>query len=120
MKAQVFGFATDIYQQEKNGTKMVEYGEKTLQNDHENLHVLVLLAHQYVVSGSNATVGVDYAKRALTVVDKLRKGKVGAGFTQQSWDQYLSSNQASAQATLNYARSATQSLAVTGRRPPEF
>jgi hypothetical protein len=119
MKAQVFGFATDIFEQQKNGPKMVEYGEKTLQNDPENLHVLVLLAHQYALSGDKANVGVDYARRALTVIDKLRKGKVESGFTKQTWDQYLNSNQASAQATLDYVRSATQRLAVTGRRPSQ-
>ena len=54
MKAQVFGFATDIYQQQNNAVKTVDYGEKTLRNDPDNVHVLVLLARQYALSGSDS------------------------------------------------------------------
>src|SRR5215831_13148305 len=61
MKAQVFGFATDIYQQQYNAAKTIEYGEKTLRNDPANVHVLVLLARQYALSASDTQRGIDDA-----------------------------------------------------------
>jgi hypothetical protein len=117
MKGQVFGFATDIYQQQNNGAKVIEYGEKTLQNDPENLHVLVLLARQYSLTSDGAGHAADYAKRAIALIPKLRSGPVAPGFTKQTWDQYLNTNQSSAQGTLEYLRAATQRFAQTGRRP---
>ena len=117
MKGQVFGFATDIYQQQNNAAKVVEYGEKTLQNDPDNLHVLVLLARQYAVTADQSGRAVDDAKRAIALTQKLRTGPVGAGFTKQTWEQYLNTNQQSAQSTLDYIRSASQRFAQTGRRP---
>src|SRR5215469_16201004 len=108
MKAQVFGFATDIYQQQNNAAKVVEYGEKTLQNDSNNLHVLVLLARQYALSADKADRAADYAKRAIALSQKLQSGPVGSGFTNQSWDQYLKANQTAAQSTLDYLRSVSQ------------
>ncbi len=117
MKGQVFSFATDIYQQQNNGAKVIEYGEKTLQNDPDNLHVLVLLARQYSLTADGAGHAADYAKRAIALIPKLRSGPAGPGFTKQTWDQYLNTNQSSAQATLDYLRSAMQRMAQTGRRP---
>ena len=117
MKAQVFGFATDIYQQQYNAAKTIEYGEKTLRNDPANVHVLVLLARQYALSASDTQRGIDDAKRALTVIEKLRKGPVGTGFTKQTWQPYLDTNQSAAQSVLDYVRSSTQRLAQTRKRP---
>jgi hypothetical protein len=117
MRAQVMGFAMDLYQEQKDWPKMIEYGEKALQHDPGNLRPLTVLARQYALSGENVAKAGEYARRAIDAVAKRRTQKPDAGFTKDTWEAYLKSHETSARGTLDYIRSMTTRLVQRPKKP---
>jgi tetratricopeptide (TPR) repeat protein len=53
--------------------KAMEYGEKTIAVDPDNLVVRNLLAYDYAIAGTNPDKAADYAKKAIELVPQMKK-----------------------------------------------
>jgi tetratricopeptide (TPR) repeat protein len=53
--------------------KAMEYGEKTIAVDPNNLVVRNLMAYDYAISGTNPDKAADYAKKAIDLVPQMKK-----------------------------------------------
>ena len=73
------------YKMENKADKAVEYGEKTLAVDPDNLVVRNLLAYDYATGRTNADKAVEYAKKALELAGQMKKpeGLSDAQFQQE-------------------------------------
>ena len=99
----------------RDGNRVVEYGEKALKVDPENLQALTTVAHEYALQGRNLERSADYAKRAKATVEKKKKS-APAGVSQREWTAYLNQISASADGTLEYLRSIPRAL-IQRKRP---
>jgi len=66
--------------------KAMEYGEKTLTADPNNLVARNLLAYDYSIAGTNPDKAADYAKKAIDLVPQMKKPE-GASDAQFKADQ---------------------------------
>jgi len=112
---EMFGLTMEVYRAQNNVAKTLQYGEKALKADPQNLQALTIIARQYAIEGRNLDRAVEYAKRAKDVIAKKKVSPKPAGILQPQWNSYLQQLDASADWTLNYVQSITTS--VLKRRP---
>src|SRR5262245_8307633 len=62
------------YGKKRDSNRVVDYGEKALKIDPENLQALTTVAHEYALQGRNLDRAADYAKRAKATAEKKRTG----------------------------------------------
>src|SRR5205823_10799433 len=97
----------DIYQQKNDQAKIIEFGEKIIKVDGENLNALLALSRAYSLEGK--TVGFDraiqYAQKAVDYLTKLKAQPPQQGYTDDQWRQYVADNDTRAKQYLAYARS---------------
>jgi hypothetical protein len=69
--------------------KVMEYGEKTIATDPNNLMAHNLLAYNYAIGRSNPDKAADYAKKAIALVPQMKKpeGVTDAQFKQEQDNQ---------------------------------
>jgi hypothetical protein len=103
------------YGKKRDSNRVVEYGEKALKVNPENLQALTTVAHEYALQGRNLERAADYAKRAKATVEKKKTG-APPGVSQREWTAYLNQISASADGTLEYLRSIPRSL-IQRKRP---
>jgi hypothetical protein len=98
----------DIYQQKNDSGKVIEYGEKVIKVDGENLVALLTLSRAYsTLDGKNASLerAITYAQKAVDYLTKLKGLPPQQGFTDADWRKYVADNEGTAKAYLAYARS---------------
>ena len=96
----------EIYQQKNEGSKVIEYGEKTIKVDPTNLAALLSVAYAYSLEGKTASLdrAISYAQKAIDQIAKLKSGPPQQGFTDEQWKQYIEGNDQRAKNYLSYAR----------------
>ena len=96
-----------IYQQKNDQPKIIEYSEKTIKLDPNNLVALLTVTRAYSMDGKQASLdrAIQYAQKAVEEITKLKSGPPQQGYTDEQWKQYIDSNDQLAKSYLAYARS---------------
>jgi hypothetical protein len=96
----------NIYQQKNDGPKVIEFGEKVIKIDGDNLAALLTVSRALALEGKSASFdrAIQYAQRALDAVIKLKTLPPQQGFTDDQWREYLADMDARAKAHLSYAK----------------
>jgi tetratricopeptide (TPR) repeat protein len=97
----------DIYQQKNDQAKVIEYSEKTIKVDPNNIVALLTVTRAYSLDGKSASLdrAIQYAQKAIDELAKLKTGPPQQGYTDEQWKQYITSNDELAKNYLAYARS---------------
>ena len=97
----------EIYQQKKDGAKVIEFGEKVIKVDPSNLSALLAVTYAYSLEGKTTSLdrAISYAQKAIDQVAKLKSGPPQQGYTDEQWKQYIDTTDQQAKGYLNYARS---------------
>src|SRR6185369_18083030 len=63
----------EIYQQKKDGAKVIEFGEKAIKVDPSNIPALLAVTYAYSLEGKTASLdkAINYAQKAIDQVAKL-------------------------------------------------
>jgi|SRR6185295_7648726 hypothetical protein len=96
-----------IYQQKNESAKIIEYSEKTIKVDPNNLVALLTVTRALSMEGKSASLdrAILYAQKAVDEIAKLKGGPPQQGYTDEQWKQYIDSNDQLAKSYLAYARS---------------
>ena len=96
-----------IYQQRNDQGKIIEFGEKVIKIDGENLIALLTVTRAYSLDGKPTSLdrAITYAQRAQDQVNKMKSLPPQQGYTDEQWKQYIDSNDQLAKSYLAYARS---------------
>ena len=96
-----------IYQQKNDSAKIIEYSEKTIKVDPNNLVALLTVTRAYSLEGKAASLdrAIQYAQKAVDEINKLKSGPPQQGYTDDQWKQYIESNDQLARSYMAYARS---------------
>ena len=95
-----------LYQGKNDSPKVIEYGEKVLRTDPNNLVALLTLARALSLDGKQASIerAIQYGTKAEAEIAKLKTGPPQQGYTDDQWKQYIESNEGLAKNYLSYAR----------------
>jgi hypothetical protein len=99
----VYLMAVDVFRERQDRAKINEYGEKALQADGANITALMLLARSYAMEGKNLDRAIELAKRAIARQKVLRTEPQPAGYSTAAWQDYMKTNEESAEQMLQYA-----------------
>jgi tetratricopeptide (TPR) repeat protein len=94
-----------IYQQKNDTAKAVDFGERAIKIDANNVTALLAVARNYSIERKNLDRAVQYAQKALDTVEKMKTQPVPAQYTEQQWKEYIDSNEQVAKAMLAYTKS---------------
>jgi tetratricopeptide (TPR) repeat protein len=103
--ARVCLIAVDLYRTKQDRGKTNEYAEKALNFDPDNVTAMMLLARNYAIEAKNLDRAMALAQKALERTEQLRKEPPPTGSSAAQWQDYLSSNSASAKQILDYVSS---------------
>jgi hypothetical protein len=101
----VYLIAVDVYRTKQDRGKILEYGEKVLQVDRDNVTAMMLLARNYAIEAKNLDRAVELAQQALGRMEQLRKDPLPTGYTESQWKEYLRGNSVAAEQILDYVTS---------------
>ena len=96
-----------IYSQKNDQAKVIEYCEKAIKVDPNNLVALLTLARAYSLDGKAASLdrAIQYGQKAMDEITKMKGQPPQQGYTDEQWKQYIDSNAQLANTYLAYARS---------------
>ena len=96
-----------IFQDKNDNAKIIEYGEKAIKIDPNNIVALLTVTRAYSLDGKNASLdrAITYAQKALDECGKLKNAPPQQGYTDKDWKAYVSSNEDLAKNYLSYAKS---------------
>jgi tetratricopeptide (TPR) repeat protein len=96
-----------IYQQKNDQPKIIEYGEKAIKLDPNNVVALLTVTRAYTMDGRAASLdrAIQYGQKAVDEITKMKSGPPQQGYTDEQWKQYIESNDQLAKSYLSYARS---------------
>jgi hypothetical protein len=96
----------ELYQQKNNSPKVIEYSEKILKLDPNNLGALLKATYAYSLEGKAPSLdrAIQYGQRAEAEIAKLKGGPPLQGYTDEQWKEYIRSNEELAKNYLSYAR----------------
>ena len=94
-----------IYQDKNDSAKVMEYGEKIIKVDAENLSALLTLSRAYALERKNLDRAVQYAQKAVDIATRMKSQPPPAGYSDEQWKQYIEGNEGLARNYLNYAKS---------------
>jgi tetratricopeptide (TPR) repeat protein len=95
----------EIYRQKNDTAKVVEYGEKAIQLDPENITALLAVSRNYSIEKKNLDKAVSYAQKAVDTVAKRKAQPAPPTMSEEQWKQWLESNDQAAKSMLAYAHS---------------
>lgn len=97
--------ALTIWTQRNDMDGIVEYGQKILQRDPENVNALMTLSRSLAVAREDLPRALEYAERAVSIVERMKNGPVPDQSTEAQWNQYVAATETSARGILAYVRS---------------
>jgi len=95
----------EIYRQKNDTAKVVEYGEKAIALDPENITALLAVSRNYSIEKKNLDKAVSYAQRAVDTVAKRKTQPAPPTMSDADWKAWLENNDQAARSMLAYARS---------------
>ena len=100
----VYTLLMDAHNQRNESDQTIEYGEKALEVDGENVTALMTVARTLSVARQQPAKAVDYAERAVNTIEEMKTGDMPQQFTPETWQAYLTSLEGPARDILSYAR----------------
>ena len=94
----------EIYRQKNDTAKLVEFGEKAIQLDPENITALLAVSRTYAIEKRNLDKAQSYAQKAVDTVAKKKTQPAPPTMTEADWKQWLDTNDQSAKSMLAYVR----------------
>jgi tetratricopeptide (TPR) repeat protein len=105
----VYLMIIDVYRQKDDRAKVIEYGEKTLKLDQNNVTAMMALSRNYALERRNLERAVMLAEQAVSILEKMKAQSTPPRLTDAQWKDYLQNTESAARSILDYAR------AVKGR-----
>ena len=93
------------YRAKNNPAKIIEFGEKALKLDSEDLVALLALAENYGRERRDVEKAVTYAKKALDVITGMQKQPTPTRMKEADWKEWLNTSHAHADSLLKWAQS---------------
>jgi hypothetical protein len=95
-----------LYQNKNDSPKIIEYSEKVLKLEPNNLVALLTATRALSLEGKQASIerAIQYGTKAEAEIAKLKTGPPQQGYTDDQWKQYIGSNEELAKNYLSYAR----------------
>jgi tetratricopeptide (TPR) repeat protein len=100
------------YKMANKPDKAMEYGEKTIAADPNNLLVRNLMAYDYAIAGTNPDKAADYAKKAIELAQQMKKPE---GVSDAQFKQEQDNQLGMAHLSLGYA-TFTQAVAAKSKK----
>ena len=101
----VYVMIMDVYRQKENADKIIEYGEKVLTLDANNVTAMMALSRNYAIKRINLDRAVELAQKAVDQVGKMRAAPPPVSHTDAQWKSYLDSTETAARNILAYSTS---------------
>src|SRR5262245_8103166 len=101
----VYLLLVGAYRQKNDPNKIIEYGEKALKLEPENLTALMSVARNYAIQKQQLERAVDYAERAVELAGKMRSQAPPVQYSDTQWKDYVNSNEVAAKGILQYVKS---------------
>ena len=101
----VYVMMMDVYRQKENADKIIEYGEKVLALDTNNVTAMMALSRNYAIKRVNLDRAVELAQKAVDQVGKMRATPPPVSYTDAQWKSYLDSTETAAKNILAYSTS---------------
>ena len=95
-----------IFQQKNDQAKIIEYCEKAIKVDPNNLVALLTVTRAYSLDGKQASLdrAIQYGQKAMDEITRLKSQPPQQGYTDEQWKQYIESNAQLANSYLAYAK----------------
>jgi len=100
----VYTLLMDAHNQRNESDQAIEYGEKALEVDGENVTALMTVARSLSVARQQLPKAVEYAERAVNTIEQMKTGEMPQQFTPEQWQAYITSVEGPARDILSYAR----------------
>ena len=100
----VYTLLMDAHNQRNESAQTIEYGEKAIEVNGENVTALMTVARTLSVARQQPAKAVAYAERAVTTIEEMKTGDMPQQFTPEQWQTYLTSLEGPARDILSYAR----------------
>ena len=101
----IYVMLMEIYRQRNDVPKLIEFGEKAIKVEPENVSALMTVARTYGIEGRNLDRAVQYAQRAVDATARMKNEPPPPQYSDAQWQQYIASTESSAQGILGYVRS---------------
>jgi tetratricopeptide (TPR) repeat protein len=97
--------AIEVYRQKEDRAKIIEYGEKALSVDKENINAMLILARNYGIAQKNLDRAVLLAQQAVDSIEKLKSQPSPPSYSEAQWKDYLESTNGAAKEILAFVKS---------------
>jgi hypothetical protein len=94
----------DVYRLRNDREKIIEYGEKTLKRDQDNVTAMMVLSRNYAIKQQNLERAAELAQRAVEVVAGMKSKPRPEQYTDTQWNDYLRNAETAARTMLEYVR----------------
>jgi hypothetical protein len=101
----IYNMLVSIHNSRNESDKVIEFGEKAIAMDDDNVSALMAVARSYALKRQQLPKAVGYAERAVDATVKMKEDPPPPQFTDEQWQQYISTTEAAARSILNYAKS---------------
>ncbi|MBI4474876.1 MAG: hypothetical protein HY646_19550 [Acidobacteria bacterium] len=95
----------DVYRQKNNRPKIIEYGEKALKLDDENVTAMIILSRNYAIERKNLNRALELAQKAVDLVERMKSEPMPQQYSGTQWKTYLQDTEAAARNMLQYVLS---------------
>jgi hypothetical protein len=100
----VYTILMDTYNRGNSPSQTIEFGEKAIELDGNNVTALMTVARTLSVERQELPKAVQYAQRAVDRIEEMKAEDPPPQFTADSWQQYIESLEGPARNILSYAR----------------
>jgi hypothetical protein len=100
----IYTILMDLHTQQAETDKALEYGEKIIAIDENNVNALMAVARGYAILRRNMTTARQYAERAVNASLALADQLPPPGYTEEQWQTYVNATVGAARSILDYVR----------------
>ena len=101
----IYVMLMEIYGQRNDNSKLIEFGEKAIEMDDDNISALMTVSRTLAVARQQLPKAVQYGERAVAAAEGLSEQAPPPQYSQEQWMQYVESTVSAARSILSYARS---------------
>ena len=101
----IYVMLMEIYGQRNDNSKLIEFGEKAIEMDDDNISALMTVSRTLAVARQQLPKAVQYGERAVAAAESLSDQAPPPQYSQEQWMQYVESTLSAARSILSYARS---------------
>ena len=97
-----------IYQEKNDTANAVDFGERAIKIDGDNITALLSVSRNYSIERRNIDKAVQYAQKAVAITEKMKAQPPPPNYTPDQWKGYLDNTEQAAKSLLAYAKGITQ------------